>query len=38
MEPWDGPASIIFTDGTVVGAAGGTDFVHQGIGSQTMIS
>ena len=20
MEPWDGPASIIFTDGTVVGA------------------
>jgi len=20
MEPWDGPASIAFTDGTVIGA------------------
>ena len=20
MEPWDGPASIVFTDGTVIGA------------------
>jgi glutamate synthase (NADPH/NADH) large chain len=20
MEPWDGPASVAFTDGTVVGA------------------
>ncbi len=39
MEPWDGPASIIFTDGdqeeqylTV------TDFVHQDIILQMMIS